>query len=92
MVATKRGRDYPRKLARKLRKVRTRAGSSQKELGVTDRALNSQYETGKRQPSLPVLLKYARLAKVTMDVLVDDKVKLPLSSFRFYQFVVLKIR
>ena len=81
MATTKRGRDYPRKLARKLRKVRDRAGLSQSEiaekLGVTDRALISQYETGKRQPSLPVLLKYARLAKVTMDVLVDDKLKLP---------------
>ena len=81
MGTTKRGRDYPRKLARKLRRVRVKAGLSQSEiarvLGVTDRALISQYETGKRQPSLPVLLKYARLAKVTMDVLVDDKIKLP---------------
>jgi transcriptional regulator with XRE-family HTH domain len=80
MRTTKRGRDYPRKLARKLRQVRTMAGLSQseiaKELGVKDRALISQYETGKRQPSLPVLLKYARLVRVTMDVLVDDKLKL----------------
>jgi putative transcriptional regulator len=80
MGITKRGRDYPRKLARKLRQVRTRAGLSQseiaKELGVNDRALISQYETGKRQPSLPVLLKYARLAKVTVEFLIDDKMKL----------------
>ena len=80
MGTTKRGRDYPRKLARKLRQVRTRAGLSQseiaKELGVKDRALISQYETGKRQPSLPVLLKYARLGGVAMEALVDDKMKL----------------
>jgi transcriptional regulator with XRE-family HTH domain len=73
-------RDYPRKLARKLRRVRVRAGLSQteiaKELGVTDRALVSQFESGKRQPSLPVLLKYARLAGVVVDVLIDDKMKL----------------
>jgi len=79
MGATK--RDYPRKLARKLTRVRARAGLSQseiaKELGVTDRALISQFETGKRQPSLPVLLRYARLARVTVDVLIDDKAKLP---------------
>ena len=81
MGKTKRGRDVPRKLARKLRQVRTRAGLSQTEIaarvGVTDRALISQFESGKRQPSLPVLLKYARLAKVSMETLVDDKAKLP---------------
>jgi transcriptional regulator with XRE-family HTH domain len=80
MGTTKRGRDYPRKLARKLRRVRIRAGLSQseiaKELGVTDRAIISQFESGKRQPSLPVLLKYARLARVIVDVLIDDKMKL----------------
>ena len=79
MAVTKRGRDYPRKLARKLRRVRVKAGLSQseiaREVGVTDRALISQYETGKRQPSLPALLKYARLAKVTVDVLIDDNLK-----------------
>ena len=74
-------RDSPRKLARKLRRVRVKAGLSQteiaKELGVTDRALISQFESGKRQPSLPVLLKYARLAGTIVDVLIDDKAKLP---------------
>ena len=74
-------RDYPRKLARKLRKVRDREGLSQseiaKKLGVKDRAIISQFESGKRQPPLPVLLRYARLAGVVMDVLVDDKMKLP---------------
>jgi transcriptional regulator with XRE-family HTH domain len=74
-------RDYPRKLARKLRQVRTRARLSQseiaKELGVKDRAIISQFETGKRQPPLPVLLKYARLAGVVVDTLIDDKLNLP---------------
>jgi len=79
MGTTKRAR--PRKLGRKLRQVRKRAGLSQtavaKEFGVKDRALISQFETGKRQPPLPVLLKYARLAGVVVDVLIDDKLKLP---------------
>ena len=79
MGTTKRAR--PRKLGRKLRQVRKRAGLSQtevaKEFGVTDRALISQFETGKRQPPLPVLLKYAQLAGVVVDALIDDKVKLP---------------
>ena len=81
MARTKRGRDVPRKLARKLRRIRIKARMSQgdiaKELGVTDRALISQFETGKRQPSYPVLLKYARIAGVSTDVLIDDKAKLP---------------
>jgi transcriptional regulator with XRE-family HTH domain len=47
-----------------------------KAVGVNDRALISQYETGKRQPSLPVLLKYARIAGVSTDILIDDKAKL----------------
>jgi transcriptional regulator with XRE-family HTH domain len=79
MGTTKRAR--PRKLGRKLRQVRKRAGLSQtqvaKEFGVKDRALISQFETGKRQPPLPVLLKYAQLGGVVVDVLIDDKVKLP---------------
>jgi transcriptional regulator with XRE-family HTH domain len=37
----------------------------------------SGYELGTREPSLPVLLKYARLAGVSMDVLVDDELDLP---------------
>jgi transcriptional regulator with XRE-family HTH domain len=46
------------------------------ELTVNYSAI-SQYETGKREPPLLVLLKYARLAGVTIDDLVDDKLSLP---------------
>jgi transcriptional regulator with XRE-family HTH domain len=37
----------------------------------------SLYEQGKREPPLVVLLKYARVAGVTIDVLVDDTLNLP---------------
>lgn len=37
----------------------------------------SEFERGLREPSLPVLLKYARLASVSTDVLIDDELKLP---------------
>lgn len=74
-------RAYPRKLARKLKRIRDREGLSQaeiaKKLGVKDRASISQFESGKIEPPLPVLLKYARLAGVSTDVLIDDKLNLP---------------
>jgi transcriptional regulator with XRE-family HTH domain len=37
----------------------------------------SGYELGTSEPSLLVLLKYARLAGVPMEVLVDDELNLP---------------
>jgi transcriptional regulator with XRE-family HTH domain len=74
-------RDYPRKLAAKLKRIRMGLELSQGEiaerLGVKDRASISQYESGKIEPPLPVLLKYARLVGISTDVLIDDKLKLP---------------
>jgi transcriptional regulator with XRE-family HTH domain len=37
----------------------------------------SEYERGRREPPLEVLLRYARLVRVPMEVLVDDKLMLP---------------
>lgn len=37
----------------------------------------SEYELDKRQPPLRVLLAYARVAGVHLEVLVDDKLDLP---------------
>jgi transcriptional regulator with XRE-family HTH domain len=37
----------------------------------------SEYEAGKREPPLPVLLHYARAAGIHMEVLVDDAMDLP---------------
>ena len=41
------------------------------------RASITQYENGQREPPLQVLLQYARLANVWLDVLVDDALDLP---------------
>jgi transcriptional regulator with XRE-family HTH domain len=73
-------RDSPRKLAKKLKNIRLSLSLSQggmaKRLGLKERASVSGYELGTREPSLPILLKYARLAGVSTDVLIDDKLRL----------------
>jgi transcriptional regulator with XRE-family HTH domain len=72
----------PARLAEKLVQIRTALGLSQNELirrldvDLTQNRV-SEYETGKGEPPLPVLLDYARLANVWMDVLVDDELDLP---------------
>jgi transcriptional regulator with XRE-family HTH domain len=55
------------------------------ELGLADRIDRSSisgYEIGAREPSLITLLKYARLAGVHMDVLVNDEMDLPKKFLR----------
>jgi transcriptional regulator with XRE-family HTH domain len=37
----------------------------------------SEYESGKREPLLVILLRYARVAGVHMEVLADDELDLP---------------
>ena len=37
----------------------------------------SGYETGQREPSLLILLRYARLAGVPTEALIDDELDLP---------------
>ena len=72
----------PKRLAEKLVQIRMALGLSQNELiRVLDVELTqnriSEYETGKGEPSLIILLEYARLAGVCMDTLVDDDLDLP---------------
>ncbi len=75
----------PARLAEKLTKIRTDCGLSQseliKKLNFTEMNLTagslSNYETGKREPSLLLLLKYARFAGIAVDVLIDDEMELP---------------
>ena len=47
------------------------------KIGVSDRASISGYERGEREPPLPVLLAYARLGKVKVEILIDDELDLP---------------
>jgi transcriptional regulator with XRE-family HTH domain len=44
---------------------------------AVDYSAVSQYELERREPPLPVLLRYAGLANVYVDVLIDDRLDLP---------------
>lgn len=77
-------RPKPARLAEKLLHIRIALGLSQSEmltrLGEADdlfRSSISAYERGVREPPLPVLLKYARVAGLYVDALIDDELDLP---------------
>ena len=79
-----RPRRKPERLAEKLRQIRDAFGLSQSEmlkrLEADDLiAYNeiSKYELGLREPTLLILLQYARVAGVCVDVLIDDRLDLP---------------
>lgn len=74
----------PKRLPEKLLQIRTALGLSQNGmlrcLGLPEKLIQtsiSGYERGAREPSLLVLLEYARVAGIYMDVLVDDALELP---------------
>lgn len=80
----KRPRLKPTRLPKKLLQIRQRLGLSQNQLirrmGFADvlvQASISGYESGTREPPLPVLLKYAEVAGVWVDVLINDDLDLP---------------
>jgi len=71
----------PKRLAEKLKRIRIDLNLSQNELiermgftGAIFQGNISQYETGRREPPLPVLLAYSRLTKVGVDALIDDEI------------------
>jgi transcriptional regulator with XRE-family HTH domain len=77
-------REKPERLAEKLLQIRNGLGLSQSEmlkrLGAEDRMAYhriSEFESGKGEPSLLILLEYARVAGVHMEDIVDDEVDLP---------------
>jgi len=77
-------RPTPSRLAEKLLQIRTALGLSQNEmlrqLGLAEssfRSTVSGYERGEREPPLPILLRYAEISNVYVDVLIDDRLDLP---------------
>jgi transcriptional regulator with XRE-family HTH domain len=80
----KAARPKPARLAKKLLQIRKGLGLSQNELirrlGLDEELFQdsiSAFERGVREPSLRVLLRYARAAGVCLDDLADDELALP---------------
>ena len=73
----------PKHLGDKLLRIRTSLELPQEEMAELlggeplSHASISGYELGTREPPLHVLLKYARLANVYLEVLADDSLDLP---------------
>lgn len=79
-------RAQPKFLAQKLKTVRQRLNVGTYEemllrlnysLLPLDRSSIAKYEKGELEPPLPILLRYAQLANVYVDVLIDDELELP---------------
>jgi transcriptional regulator with XRE-family HTH domain len=84
------GRRHPRpqpdRLAAKLRHIRTTLGYTLEEMaGALKGAKKSppakahiyRFEMGQREPSLLVLLEYARVVNIFVEALIDDELELP---------------
>jgi transcriptional regulator with XRE-family HTH domain len=95
-------RKKPVRLGAKLYAIRERLNITQEQmierLNCPDFPLYpasvSQYEQGKREPPLLVLMAYARAAGVAMEILVDDDLDVPnpLPSMSGYELVLRRAR
>jgi transcriptional regulator with XRE-family HTH domain len=78
-------RPHPKQLAAKLFKIRRCLNLTQEEMAKRfdnipsppQPAHISRFENGIREPSLLMLLAYARVAGIPMEALVDDDIELP---------------
>jgi|SRR5437868_481930 len=77
-------RPKPRRLAEKLKQIRLALGLSQTEMHKrleVERLISytqiSKYESGRREPLLMILLRYAEVAGIHMEALVNDDLDLP---------------
>src|SRR5215210_2651127 len=80
----KASRQKPKFLGEKLRQIRLALDLSQggmlRLLEIEEEGYRnyiSDFENDKREPPLPVLLRYSRIANVWVDVLIDDELDLP---------------
>lgn len=80
----RKSRRKPARLAEKLKRIRASLGLSQTELvrrlGFEEEITKSEisdFEHGKYEPNLLVLLSYSEVANVSLEVLVRDDLDLP---------------
>lgn len=81
----RRSRPQPRRMRFKLHAIRKHLNLTLKEMVERLEYHESplyphyilEYEQGRRDPPVLVLLRYARVARVTMEMLVDDEMELP---------------
>lgn len=77
-------RPQPRHLSAKLRKIRLRLDLTQQQMAKLLEHKRSpvypgnvsEFETGRREPSLLVLLRYARAGRTQVETLIDDELQL----------------
>lgn len=74
----------PKRLPEKLKQIRERLGLSQNGLihqlgfeGVLVQASISGYESGTREPPLPVLLRYSEISGIWINAIIDDQQDIP---------------
>lgn len=88
------GRHTPKRIGEKLGWIRKRLGIQTyeemiKRLDVREvnlyRSAIHEYENGKREPPLIVLLKYSQLSGITINDLVDDTVDLAQLDQRLFE-------
>ncbi len=85
-------RTLPAQMPRKLETIRTQLGFNLEEMisainkkilagGYSDvkifRSHILEFEKGVREPQLPVLLAYAQIANLYVDILINDDLKIP---------------
>ena len=77
-------RPKPQRLAQKLLGIRRALGLTQIELvmemGINESSVYkhiSEYESGRREPSLLLILAYARIAGVHVEEIINDLLDLP---------------
>lgn len=75
----------PERIAEKLRTIRLNLGWTQDEMAqalekheiTVYRGYVGLYEIGERMPTILTLLAYSRIADISLETLVDDKLDLP---------------
>lgn len=80
----RKARQKPERLGEKLRQVRLTLGLSQTEMlrrleaeDMVEYNRISDYEVGTSEPTLIILLRYARAAGIHVEDLIDDELDLP---------------